>query len=1098
MPTTQREKIAIVGGGMSGLCAAHELSRTPELRARYEVTLYQLGWRLGGKLASGRDPDRSMRSTEHGLHVWFGFYDNAFAVFREVFDRWERPAGCPWSEWRDAFLPQRLTPVGEEIDGELGHWDVVWPVNADEPGRGGVLLSPWGVVTQLFSLLVELIHGGLSGDRALTEFDGADVINADAVSTLPEDDHAHSVGVLPPDIEERYVEAVPILEGGPDAVPFVAGAERTLGDLYAWIRRWLAALGARMGRLADAHFHGIIHLLHTLKRVALALLADRDDVDARRLRNIIEIGVAFLCGLLNPHYRIWRSGGDLDRINHLEFRAWLIENGAAKDVVDSWSALRAVYDAFFQYRGGDLNHPDFEAGTAARVFLRTVFTYKGHVLYLLVAGMGETVIGPMYEVLRAQGVRFEFFHKLRGVTVAPRGTLTHVDAPSVTELVFERQAEIAGGADYRPTFVDGGLVCWPSQPLWDQLVDGDQLRAAGVDFESHWSPHRGAERRLRRGVDFDRVISAIDLSSFKPLNDVDRSIFADVLAHSPRLRALAEALPMIPSVAAQLWMRPTLEDLGWTAGRPAMVTWAYPQDVWADMSAVLAHESWGDVDPPRSLHYLTGVWGAPTDLYARPSTAADTPRLALDDVTRRTYEQLDRHVASIWPKAVASTGGFDRALVRDVYLRANIDPAECCVGSPTDTAHLRPRADESGVDGLILAGNWVRSGVNSTCVEQATMTGLAAARAITGLPREIVGEYFLAAGPGTAPAPRPRPQPQPAPQPQPQPAPGPAPRLPAYISSVGHGEQVMLPPGQVKRGRLYAFAVPADRHQLSAYARRYLAEPTGGALDFSAIAPYVLCTYLRSDALTSTAEEVGTISDRECALWIVLVERPRGAARPRLVFWMPYIIIDTSIGMATGREIWGFRKEVGAVRVPAADQDPARFVGEATIFRTLQTLTRGRQEPLIRVERDAPLGPLERAWSSVEDVGLYFAERLLGGAEAWASRWARAIRDRSGADGWSPTFRPSITTVNLKQFRDAAAPDRACYQSIVASPLQITKIRGGGPLRGDYWLRITRCESHQIVADLGLAGEESRVAFAAWLDVDMLALAGEELWRART
>ena len=1088
MTDTPREKIAIVGGGMSGLCAAYELSRTPELRARYEVTLYQLGWRLGGKLASGRDPARSMRSTEHGLHVWFGFYDNAFAVFREVFERWERPPGCPWGQWSDAFLPQRLTPVGEEIDGQLGHWDVIWPVNADEPGRGGVLLSPWGVVTQLFSLLVELIHAGLTDPRDLLEKDSDTFAATEPL--LPEHD-AHAVGALPPDIEKLYVDAVPLLEGGPAAVTFVPGAERTLGELYTWIKRWLAALGDRMERLADAHFHGIIHLLHTLKRVALAVLAGRDDLGARRLRNIIEIGVAFLCGLLNPHYRIWRSGGDLDRINHLEFRAWLIDNGAAKDVVDGWSALRAVYDAFFQYRGGDLTKPDFEAGTAARVFLRTVFTYKGAVLYLLVAGMGETVIGPMHEVLRAQGVRFEFFHKLRGVELdRSRG------APGVAELVFERQAAIVGGAAYRPTFVDGGLVCWPSEPFWDQLEGGDQLRAAGVDFESHWSPHRGAERRLRRGVDFDRVISAVDLSSFKPLNTVDRSIFDQVLAASPRLAALADALPMIPSVAAQLWMRPTLEGLGWTAGRPAMVTWAYPQDVWADMSAVLAHESWGDVDPPRSLHYLTGVWGAPTDLYARPSTAADTPRLALDDVTRRTYEQLDRHVGSIWPDAVASTGGLDRALVRDVYLRANVDPAECCVGSPTDTARLRPRADESGIDGLILAGNWVRSGINSTCVEQATMTGLAAARAITGLPREIVGEHFLAARPGSAPRPRPPPQPQPEPQPEPEPAP--APRLPAYVSSVGHGEQVMLPPGEVKRGRLYAFAVPADRAQLSAYARRTLAEPTGGALDFAAVAPYVLCTYLRSDSLTSTAEEVGTISDRECALWIVLVERPRGRARPRLVFWMPYIIIDTSIGMATGREIWGFRKEVGAVHVPAADQDPARFVGEATIFRTLQTLTRGRQEPLIRVERDAPLGPLERAWSSVEDVGLYFAERLLGGVEAWASRWASAVRGLSGASGWLPAFRPTLTTVNLKQFRDAAAPDRACYQSVVASPLEITKIRGGGPLRGDYLLRITRCESHQIVADLGLAGEESPVAFAAWLDVDMLALAGEELRRART
>ncbi len=1048
---------------MAGLVAAFELSRTPELRARYEVTIYQLGWRLGGKLASGRDASKSMRNTEHGLHVWFGFYDNAFAVFRELFSRWERPADCPWTRWQDAFVPQRLTPVGETIDGKLGHWDVVWPLNADEPGSGGVLLSPWGALTEMFHLLVELIRDVLWPGDAARSID-------------------HPVGRVPHDIEALFVEAVPeaaaLLRPADPAAAVGAGALRTLGEIVGWIERWLQALGARLDVLADSHLHGVIHLLRLIERVVVALLADRHDVDAHRLRNIVDIGVAFLCGLLNPAYRIFRTG-DLDRINHLEFRQWLIENGGSPTIVNGWSALSAVYDAFFQYRQGDQALPDYEAGTAARVFLRTVFTYKGAVLYLVNAGMGETVIGPMYEVLRAQGVRFEFFHKLRNIGLAP-GT------NRVAELVFERQAAVINGP-YRPTFPGAGLVCWPSEPFWDQLEDGAALEAAGVNFESHWCQHRGPAVTLRRGVDFDRVVSAVDLGSFKPLNEVDGSMFAEVLAASPRLAKLADALPMIPSLAYQVWMGPTLEQLGWTAGRPTMVTWAYPQDVWADMTAVLKTEDWQGPDAPKSLHYFTGVWGAKTDLFARPWTASDTPREALADVTQRTDAQFDRYVGTIWPNAVAPTGGFDRGLVRSRYTRANVDPSECCVGSPTNTAGLRPRAHESGIDGLVLAGNWVRNGINSTCVEQATMTGMAAARAITGEPIEIVGEHFLARHPGDLPDIRPAP---PVPPPTP---PTPTP-LPAYVSSVGHGEQVMAPPGLVKKGRLYAFAVPADRGQLSAFARRYLAEPTGGALDFSAVVPFVLCTYLRSDFLTSTSEQVGTISDRECALWIVLVEKPRGLALPRIVFWMPYIVIDTSIGMATGREIWGFRKEIGPVTIPSAEQDPARFVAQATIFRTLQTDTRGRVEPLIRVERDAPLGPLERAWETVEDIGLYFAERLLGGLAGWAS----AVRRHSGISGWAPAFQPTINTVNLKQFRDAADPNRACYQSVVSSPLQITKIHGGGPLLGDYWLRISRCESHQIVADLGLPGEETKVAFGAWLEVDMLALAGTELWRAPT
>src|SRR3954451_12232612 len=102
----ERRRVAILGGGAGGLTAAFELTATPELRERYEVTVHQLGWRLGGKGASGRRAvGQARRIEEHGLHVWFGFYENAFDVMRRVYEELGRAEDAPLRTWRDAFHP---------------------------------------------------------------------------------------------------------------------------------------------------------------------------------------------------------------------------------------------------------------------------------------------------------------------------------------------------------------------------------------------------------------------------------------------------------------------------------------------------------------------------------------------------------------------------------------------------------------------------------------------------------------------------------------------------------------------------------------------------------------------------------------------------------------------------------------------------------------------------------------------------------------------------------------------------------------------------------------------------------------------------------
>src|SRR4051812_38301582 len=110
-PRRRKQKVVILGGGLGAMAAAFELSRTGWQETFESITVYQVGWRLGGKGASGRSPAPEFPVLEHGLHVWFGFYENAFRMMRECYAELNRPDGDPLASVEDAFRPARTFVV---------------------------------------------------------------------------------------------------------------------------------------------------------------------------------------------------------------------------------------------------------------------------------------------------------------------------------------------------------------------------------------------------------------------------------------------------------------------------------------------------------------------------------------------------------------------------------------------------------------------------------------------------------------------------------------------------------------------------------------------------------------------------------------------------------------------------------------------------------------------------------------------------------------------------------------------------------------------------------------------------------------------------
>jgi hypothetical protein len=307
--------------------------------------------------------------------------------------------------------------------------------------------------------------------------------------------------------------------------------------------------------------------------------------------------------------------------------------------------------------------------------------------------------------------------------------------------------------------------------------------------------------------------------------------------------------------------------------------------------------------------------------------------------------------------------------------------------------------------------------------------------------------------------------------------------LPPFISFIGHGAASLAQPAVFTGATSYAFGFAASRTAMQELVDTLL-NPVGGTqVHYDVPVGIAMASFMGIERCTSETDAIGWEPGRECALWVPLLETDHTRGTLRLVLWTPYIFIDYAIGMLTGREVWGWPKVWGRITLAGdAPGSPAAFGCATTLFDTLSPETQGRVAPLLTVTSSAPLPAPATSWASGRDAAKGLADALLPGL---AAELADALLGEL-----------SLSTVQLKQFRDSLAPTLACYQAIVNSPAQPTGFTGGGLLDASaFELGITTCASHQIVRDLlGTAPSPGcttvPLLFAAWLGFDFKALPG--------
>jgi uncharacterized protein with NAD-binding domain and iron-sulfur cluster len=451
-----------------------------------------------------------------------------------------------------------------------------------------------------------------------------------------------------------------------------------------------------------------------------------NNLSRQRSWSLFDYGCTTVIGLLDD--QVLAPGG-FEAIDHLDYREWLKQHGGSKYCVDS-PFVNLWYENSLAYTEGKVDNPRLSAAIGLLGQMRACFTYKGNVAFSLQHEIGDTFIGPLYRSLQARGVKFNFFHRVRNLKPT-------ADGKGLEHIAIERQLDLQSGdpSGYQP-FVDvKGIPCWPNEPDPEQFCERDRKRYLEGDYnlESFYTRWRGEEYQLLPGEDFDEVIFAMPHSTIP--------FYAEEIYQSnPLWKNLVDHNPTVESQSLRLWFKPDLASLGWDAPPPIMSGYKLPYCTWEDDGQLVRGETWPPEDRPGAIACVFGPLAAP----CFPPGPDDRDYLpAQQEVVQKAADHfMEKDAEGIWPNVGAPHhgGGIDPSKLLLRLSRPNSGPLERYTMTWPGGLKYRPRVDQTGIEGLYFAGDWVRNGLEAGSIEGATMAGLQASRAICGWPTEIIGE----------------------------------------------------------------------------------------------------------------------------------------------------------------------------------------------------------------------------------------------------------------------------------------------------------------------------------------------------------------------
>ncbi len=307
-----------------------------------------------------------------------------------------------------------------------------------------------------------------------------------------------------------------------------------------------------------------------------------------------------------------------------------------------------------------------------------------------------------------------------------------------------------------------------------------------------------------------------------------------------------------------------------------------------------------------------------------------------------------------------------------------------------------------------------------------------------------------------------------------------------YNTALGAATQPMVGPFHFPDVTLQVFPLLADRVKLEHFVEQYLNETMkGSGQKFYTMGSYayliVQCTGDQHGTMWSNANNIGWWAEREVSLCVPVkwyAADDKGSLRLVSVAMVaPFVYSSNGRAVITDREVNGRPAVKASITSPrdvwlgeSGPDKPRQYLRlDTEIFPALGYGLKAEERTLLQID-----GGDVAAWN--DSVGWRLvAERwgpeLVDDLMVKAEMCVRQSEHVEAAKALALEVLGHGAPINwlvLKQHRDAAEVDKACYQALVCTARSITRIYDIREIEDRVHVRVHRCAGHPLVQTLGL------------------------------